>query len=243
MARSPRKEREIQEREELILNVARTVLVEEGFPALSMDRIAAEIEYSKGTVYQHFQSKEDVLAALAVQTHRKRTEFFERAATFRGKPRERIMAIGVADDLFVRLFPSHFRAEQIILLTSEPERLEGERLRKCYEHENRCFEICCGIIRDAVASGDLEIQAPQAVETITFGLWAMCFGAHFIGHTLGRFKDLAIADGVFPAIGLNVNTLLDGLDFAPLSRDWDYHASVLRARQEIFPAETAELGH
>ena len=62
-----RKQREIQEREALILEVAREMLLERGYLGVTMDRIAQAIEYSKGTVYQHFSSKEDVLVALAGQ--------------------------------------------------------------------------------------------------------------------------------------------------------------------------------
>src|SRR3984885_3865421 len=85
-----RKQREIQGREGRILEVARTMIVEDGYHGLSMDRIAEALEYSKGTIYQHFSCKEDILMALANQAIERRLEMFRRAAAFRGKSRERM---------------------------------------------------------------------------------------------------------------------------------------------------------
>ncbi len=58
-----RKQREIRDRELLILDNAAELLYQEGYAGLSMERIAEAIEYSKGTVYQHFKCKEEVLCA------------------------------------------------------------------------------------------------------------------------------------------------------------------------------------
>ena len=63
-----RKQREIAEREQLILGIAAEMLVERGYLGLTMDRIAAATEYSKGTIYQHFPNKEEIVAALATES-------------------------------------------------------------------------------------------------------------------------------------------------------------------------------
>ena len=56
-----RKQRERIEREQLILDAARNIINQEGWEHLTMERVAAAVEYSKGTVYNHFSSKEDVV--------------------------------------------------------------------------------------------------------------------------------------------------------------------------------------
>ncbi|MFL5699301.1 MAG: helix-turn-helix domain-containing protein, partial [Ktedonobacteraceae bacterium] len=55
------KERQRQEREALILQAAEEVLIEKGYHEMSMDEIAARVGISKGTVYLHFASKEDLV--------------------------------------------------------------------------------------------------------------------------------------------------------------------------------------
>lgn len=241
MARSPRKEREIREREELILDVARHILVEEGFSELTMDRIAAEIEYSKGTVYQHFASKEDVLAGLTLKTNEARIALFERAATFQGTARERVMAIGVADDLFVKLYPSHFRAEQIILLTSDPASVAGKRVSQGLSSEERCYQIVSGIVRDGIASGDLPLNPPHTVESLTFAMWSFSFGIHYLGGVLERFNGLDFGGDQFMVLCLNMNAMLDGIGFAPLSAAHDYSGTIERVRNEVFSEEVSRL--
>src|SRR5207248_3973363 len=58
------KERQRQEREALILQVAEEVLIEKGYHETSMDEIAARVGIAKGTVYLHFPSKEDLVVAI-----------------------------------------------------------------------------------------------------------------------------------------------------------------------------------
>jgi AcrR family transcriptional regulator len=48
----------------LILDVAEKVLVEKGYRDTSMDEIAARAGVAKGTLYQHFSRKEDLVFAL-----------------------------------------------------------------------------------------------------------------------------------------------------------------------------------
>lgn len=62
-----RKDQVRLEREELILSVALSLLKESGLNSLTMQAIADRTEYSKGTIYQHFSCKEDVLAKLVIR--------------------------------------------------------------------------------------------------------------------------------------------------------------------------------
>ena len=68
MSTLARKKREFVQREELILETARRLLLEVGYLELTMDLIARKIEYSKGTIYQHFSSKEEILLNAHIKT-------------------------------------------------------------------------------------------------------------------------------------------------------------------------------
>ncbi len=57
------KERQRREREQLILQAADDLLLEKGYHEMSMDDIAARVGVSKGTLYLHFSSKEDLVFA------------------------------------------------------------------------------------------------------------------------------------------------------------------------------------
>ena len=69
-----RKQREFEQREQLILKIAREMLIQQGYLGLRMDHIADRIEYSKGTIYQHFPNKEEIILALANSAMNKRKQ-------------------------------------------------------------------------------------------------------------------------------------------------------------------------
>ena len=64
MAISDRRLRERQERERLIIEHADDLLRQHGFLGLNLDELAERVEYSKATLYNHFDSKEDLVAAV-----------------------------------------------------------------------------------------------------------------------------------------------------------------------------------
>lgn len=234
-----RKQREIQEREELILETARDMLLEHGYLGLTMDRIAGAIEYSKGTVYSHFSSKEDVIVALAAKANDTRGEFFERVVAFSGRTRERILGIGIAVDLFSMLHPSWLRAEQIIHASSVSEKAHSDRMRELYSNENRCFDNVLGVAVQGIEAGDL--PADTRPENVVFGLWAMTYGAHLL-----QSSDMPLHEQGFDDPGAvlraNQHVLLDGYLWRPLTHEWDYEETERRILEEVFPEEAALLG-
>ena len=76
-----RKQRELERRTREILKVAKPILVREGFHALTMDRVASLMEYAKGTIYNHFPHKEEIVLALANDAMRLRKRLFEEAVS------------------------------------------------------------------------------------------------------------------------------------------------------------------
>ncbi len=240
MATSARRQREIQQREDLILDVARNMLIENGYLGLNMDRIAEATEYSKGTIYQHFSCKEEVMIALCIQNVETQVTFFERAATFKGNTRERVSAIAEAFELFVHFYPQHFQITQIILSASIRDKTSEERQSHLQRCSDRLTSIITGIIRDAIAQGDLDLPAWSSPEKVTFGLWSMAFGAHLLMAADKPHEALGIEDSR-EALHGNYHALLDGIGWHPLSSTWDYQATHDRIRKEVFYDEYREL--
>ena len=61
MAAKSRREREREDRKELILDAARQVVTAEGLDGLSIRKIAARIEYSPAIIYHYFANKEEIV--------------------------------------------------------------------------------------------------------------------------------------------------------------------------------------
>ncbi|MEW4527434.1 MAG: TetR/AcrR family transcriptional regulator [Maioricimonas sp. JB045] len=241
MSTLTRKQREIQEREQRILAVARTALLEQGYLGLSMDAIAAHLEYSKGTIYNHFPCKEEIIIALALETNDKRLGMFERAAAWPGLPRERMAAVGVAAELFVRLFPGHFRVEQLVRSTSIWEKTSNERREVMRSCETRCVGLLAGIVRDAIAQGHLTLPDGMSPEDLVFGLWAQTFGAYAIMATSENLQLLGVTDP-YVAVRTNINRMLDGFGWAPTSDVHPYPDLFERVSNEVFPDECQRAG-
>ncbi|MGA7162276.1 MAG: TetR/AcrR family transcriptional regulator [Bacteroidota bacterium] len=62
-----RKGREKERRKEEILDAAQRVFIEKGLTTATVDDIATAAELSKGTIYLHFESKEDIYVALMMR--------------------------------------------------------------------------------------------------------------------------------------------------------------------------------
>lgn len=240
MSTLTRKQREIQLREERILEVARDQFVHDGYHGLSMDRIAQQLEYAKGTIYNHFPCKEEIMIALANQALEKRTDMFRRVAALPGRTRERLAGIGAAAELFARRFPNHFAVEQLIRSSSIWGKTSEKRQHVMRLCESRCMEIVGGIVRDAVACGDLTLSEGTCAEDVVFGLWSMSFGAYSIIATSESLAEIGVHDP-YSVVRRNMNAMVDGLGWHPLSHEVDYATTFDRVQQTAFPDEFLTL--
>ena len=67
MGITERKEREREQRRNLIIDAAERIFFKKGIDNSTMDDVAAEAELSKGTLYLYFKSKEDIQLAIAMR--------------------------------------------------------------------------------------------------------------------------------------------------------------------------------
>lgn len=87
------KERQRQERERLILSAAQELLMERGYHDMSIDEIAERVGISKGTVYLHFASKEDLVLALLERGMQEFAHALDVALRGPTTPREKLRAV------------------------------------------------------------------------------------------------------------------------------------------------------
>ena len=67
MGIAERKLRERAEREHRIVAAARAIAEREGWDAVTIRRLAEEIEYSQPVLYSHFESRDAIVAAVAIE--------------------------------------------------------------------------------------------------------------------------------------------------------------------------------
>lgn len=76
-----RKTRELARRERDILGSTLELLSSEHWETLSVDRIASHTGIGKGTIYKHFQCKDDIYAHLLLDNHQQMLTEFKRITT------------------------------------------------------------------------------------------------------------------------------------------------------------------
>ena len=160
------KERQRQEREALILQAAEEVLIEKGYHEMSMDEIAARVGISKGTVYLHFASKEDLVFALFERDMQKFQELVEAridpASTARGRM-ETILHL-----MFEGLLSKRIRLLYIIYNSSELRKIFIEKkgcMREMMEQLTTCVT---SLLEEGKASGEFDATLATSVMLSAF---------------------------------------------------------------------------
>lgn len=239
MAIADRKERALRERELLILEHADDLLRLHGYLGLNLDELAERIEYSKATIYNHYQSKEDLMLGVVILHLERRAEFFSRALTFDGNSRERMFVVGIADQILAQLYPHGFSLMQLIQTQSLWEKAAPKRQEEFFKHSGGCMQVPGELIRQAHAAGDLGDSSPSDQHILT-GLISLAKGAHLLGD---GDKYFPAESGLRPLDTLNDNfqVYLDGAQWKPLRSDWDYKESEKRILEQVFAEETRRI--
>lgn len=235
-----RKQQEIRARGDLILEEARRQLIQDGYHGLTMARIAEEIGCSKGTVYQHFPCKEEVIIAVAAESTERQRGFIERAATFRGRPRERMVAVAVGTELFTLLYREDARIFQIVSGEAIAQKASREALRSMRRAGMATVNAMLGIVRDGIAQGDLTLPEGHRPEELTYHFWLLGEGGKSASSSWLPPAELGI-DNPFLAIVKTGQILGDGYRWRPLSNEWDYEETSRRIQQEVFPEECRRI--
>ncbi len=215
-----RKQRELAEREKLILDTAQTMIHEHGYNHLTMERIAETVEYSKGTIYNHFASKEDLVCSLCCRSITNLIEIFERARQFKGSTRERYSAIGIGFSLYHQLHPMDSQNIQTLKNNAVREKVSKEKLAEMESLEQKITKIAQSIVQDAIDCGDLDKTHQDHISTIVFGCWSMHYGALLLDQSDIPLHDLGFSS-VVKMLWHNANIYLDGYQWQPLSTTTD----------------------
>jgi len=215
-----RKQRELADREKLILDTAQTMLHQHGYNHLTMERIAETVEYSKGTIYNHFASKEDLVCSLSCRCITNLIEIFERAYQFEGSTRERYSAIGIGFSLYHQLHPMDAQNIQTVKNNAVREKVSKEKLAEMESLEQKITKIAQSIVQDAIDCGDLDKKHQDNVSTIVFGCWSMHYGALLLDQSDIPLHEMGF-NPVVKMLWHNANIYLDGYNWLPLSTTTD----------------------
>lgn len=160
------KERQRQEREDLILKEAEEVLAEKGYHDTSMDEIAARVGVAKGTVYLHFASKGDLVVALIEREMQKLLQFVEQTIALPLSARARLE--NILQGLYRGLLGKRVRL--LVALYASPD--VRKDFPKNKEHLHAIWHQLSGriatLLEEGKASGEFDPSLPMPVLLGTF---------------------------------------------------------------------------
>lgn len=165
-----RKERERDQRCELILNAAREIITKEGLENLSIRKIAGRIEYSPSIIYHYFQDKDDIINHLMKKSYQKILDALVSAQSSEDEPGQKIREmIRNYINLALQMSDEYMG----IMLGSSPGILEHTSvLFKGASNNRQAIGMLCRCLKEIYKNIDdnlIELTA-QVLWTATFGL-------------------------------------------------------------------------
>ena len=228
-----RKQREIQNRIDLILQTGKEILQCHGYRGLTMNKLAQITEYSKGTIYQHFGCKEEVVYSLVTRGTQRLLEMLNRVAGAEGSCRLRFTLASEAYFLFWQLYPAEFSLIQTIKSGSIREKISDRKQKELETLERQLMSTMCSIIEDGVAAGELCLPENTHAQELAFGSWSILYGALSVTQDMTEISHVGI-ENIMNSIRKSFQIFLDGCNWQPDSNDYAPDQVMSIARNELF---------
>ncbi len=110
MSIAERKASQRADREHRIVAAARLIAEGEGWAAVTIRRLAEEIEYSQPVLYAHFENRDAIVAAVAVEGFRDITTALRKAARGSAGRGDALKSVALAYLAFARRHPALYEA-------------------------------------------------------------------------------------------------------------------------------------
>lgn len=173
MPKMPFKERVWKEREEVILTEASKLMRELGSDKLNMDKVADAVGIAKPTLYQHFRSKDDLIAQVVISGMERLSEQF--CSLNEGSPRERL------ERIYQMLLTEKFSPDSILASLDSGQIAALVRTHPdIREAKEKARNFLRRLIEEGKAQGEINREMPTD------------FFVHYLFHTLG------ILDSLYP---------------------------------------------
>lgn len=199
-----RKLRELETRKNLILNTAKELFNEKGFSNVTMDDLATVIEFSKGTIYTHFNSKEEIYALILLNHLNILLTHLKEAAR---ACKNTASCIRSCLDTYIKFYRKHREYFQLLFfidLVSNRYRIPRDLLKEIQRQKIACLIELQNVIKKGIASK--EIRKDYPFTQIALVLWGMTNGVIHLAES----KQIKI-DDLDQLINIGFKIVINGL--------------------------------
>ncbi len=150
-----RKERETQLRKQIILEAAEKLFLSKGYEETTMDEIANEAEFSKGTVYKYFFSKDELYIAIGSKAYDLIIKYTNEFTEKEEPSIKQIMSVGYAYYEFTKDYPTyasifHDIAVKLPDIASKPKNKLSEIEKEYLNLSNTYRDVFVKVLTDAL---------------------------------------------------------------------------------------------
>jgi len=164
-----RKNIEKENRRQVILDAAVTVMQSYGLHGLSIDLIAQETNLAKGTIYLYFKSKEEILSILTIRARTLLIKDFQKIEKNKESNIEKLKSILKSNYLFYKKNPLYY--DLVSLYEVNNRMTETEEMQQSGE---KIMKIVVGIAGRAREEGTLNPKISPVI--LAMSLWGMAVG-------------------------------------------------------------------
>jgi AcrR family transcriptional regulator len=198
-----RKERETQLRRNIITEAAEKLFLNQGYENTSMDEIAHASEFSKGTLYNYFNSKEDLYLVIAKKAYKILIELTKKFTQNEEPGMPQIKQIGYAYYEFTKKYPKYATVFHDIAIKipdiESKQKKEQSQFEKDYLSMSYIYrDIFLSILEKAIKIGAL--RADKSPFLIAFVLSRL---------TNSLIKDLMHSKHIVKAFKLEEDQIVD----------------------------------
>lgn len=175
MGTSERRKREKEKKRALILEAAEAVILEKGLDQLNMDEVAERAEVSKGSLYQYFKNKTDLVLGICCKASDLLSKEISTVLTKDILGIEMVYTIGATFLSFVREHPEFFRAMRFFDSLKETDELKkSDYMNMCKANKETSFTSMVRAIQIGMHDGS--INSTYDAKELAVLLWATSQG-------------------------------------------------------------------
>lgn len=169
LARATQKAREFRQREQAILDCAQALFIEYGEDKVTVEMIADKVGIGKGTIYKHFETKNEIYLLLMIRYEEVLADLFRRIDISQDK-----------QSLVREYFTFRVRdADQYLLFDRLESKLVADKvvpalMEKLHAIRAANFEKLCAMVNGQIKAGKLADVPPQYHIAAA---WALAHGA------------------------------------------------------------------
>jgi AcrR family transcriptional regulator len=174
------KDRQREERERLILEAAEELLAEKGYHEMSIDEIAARVGVSKGTVYLHFSSKEELVLAQLERGMRRFIQAADLVLASGAAPIEKLRSL--MELIYGQAFKERSQFFTSVYENPDLRNRLMERKHEFHQQWESLTQRVSQVFDEGKAHGDFDASIPTVVMTSVF--WSL-----LTPHTYERLRE------------------------------------------------------